>query len=76
MDCQPFRPIIRQPSLGTTTTELALAIAGAKRETKLSRGDSSGQAIPANKYERNYSIIRSSRVHCRLLHPQLEWQIG
>ena len=32
--------------LGTTTTELDLAIAGAKRETKPRRGNSSGQAMP------------------------------
>ena len=32
--------------LGTTTTELDRAIAGAKRETKPRRGNSSGQAMP------------------------------
>ena len=31
-------------------TELALAIAGAKSDTKLSNGESSGQAIPIIKY--------------------------
>ena len=31
-------------------TELALAIAGAKSDTKLSNGESSGQAIPIMKF--------------------------